>query len=316
MRKTLHAVLAVLLIGQSILAETHKRPTRATDSPGKIVQVEQTVSRVEKRLDLLQNEVAALRDSMESVSGRLLPLESASRPGKATSPVSALFSFLLHVLIPVLVSGAASLAVTYYYDRATSPSLEVVPDDGPRAPEQRPDHPRHQFLQIKARQKRASWPFGTRRPAWRTRATMEVFDSAGRREFGSIVARWSGSLLPYRTQVIGGEPARVPDSSLIPLGQCFDVHSNVEEQIDVAVKYEGRAECWIFSNESYLHDDWTKPDWKLGCGEYYIQLQLHYESRHGRPATQWLVLKNTGRGLEDWSVSLTSAPSWPPVPKA
>jgi hypothetical protein len=315
MRKTLHTVLAVLLIGQSILAESHKRATPATDSLGKIVQVEQAVSRVEKRLDLLHNEVAALRDSMESVSGRLPPLESARRPGKPTCPISAAFSLLLYVLLPVLVSVFASLLVTYLYDRATSPSLEVVPDGGPRATGPGPADRRHQFLQIKVRQRRAPWPFGTRRPAWRTRATMEVFDCAGRAVFDSIVARWSGSQQPFRTQVVGGTRAQVPDESLIPLGQCFDVHSNVEEQIDVAVKYEGGAECWIFSNESYFHA-WTKPDWRLDCGEYYIRLQLYYESGQGRPTTQWLMLKNTGRGFEDWSVSLTSAPSWPPVPKA
>ena len=232
---------------------------------------------------------------------------AAASPGGAvaqptpppTSPRSIWFST---VVVPALLGAIGSLLVAWYYDYATSPRLKLRPDESPRQTGQRPGEAQYQFLQIKVKQEKGYWPFVSRRVAWNCRATMEVFTPDGSKPIpGSVTARWSGSLQPYRTQLIGQQLAQIPDSSLFPLGERFDVYSYSEEQIGIAVKFGGGEDCWIFSNESYLYS-WRNPAWQLPRGQYFIRFQLYYESK--APATRWLSLVNNGDRFEDWSVSL------------
>ena len=101
---------------------------------------------------------------------------------------------------------------------------------------------------------------------------------------------------------MGETLAQIPDSSLFPLGQRFDVHSYSEEQIGIAVKFEGGKDCWIFSNESYLFASWQNPSWRLSLGQYYLRCEVYYETF--KPATQWLLLSNEGTTLDEWSIEL------------
>lgn len=135
--------------------------------------------------------------------------------------------------ISALVGALSSLLVAWYYDHATSPRLELIPDDTPRQSGQQPDSPTpHQFLQVKIKQVTGHWPFVSRRAAWNCRVIMEVFRPDGNKIIPErITARWSGSLQPYRTQLVGQQLAQIPDTSLFPLSQRFDVHAYSEEQI-------------------------------------------------------------------------------------
>ncbi len=168
------------------------------------------------------------------------------RSGEAT--LEQFIGTLVGAFLAVLVG----FFVAVYHDIATEPVLEVVPNDEPPVTDRRlleemtdgdPLRPtgrlvrspyRHQFLEIKVRQKNGLWPFPTRRPAWRCRVTFDVFRHDGSRAIAErITARWSGSLQPYRTQLVDGRLKPIPDDSLVPLGQTFDVHANAEEKVGV-----------------------------------------------------------------------------------
>ena len=56
-----------------------------------------------------------------------------------------------------------------------------------------------------------------------------------------------------------------------------DIHSHEDEYIALAVKYEGQPECYIFSNESYLHHAWSNPAWRLNSGKYRVLITVLYE---------------------------------------
>ncbi len=232
-------------------------------------------------------------------------------------------------LVGAFLAVLVGFFVAVYHDIATEPVLEVVPNDEPPVTDRRlleemtdgdPLRPtgrlvrspyRHQFLEIKVRQKNGLWPFPTRRPAWRCRVTFDVFRHDGSRAIAErITARWSGSLQPYRTQLVDGRLRPIPDDSLVPLGQTFDVHANAEEKVGVALKYEGFDECWIFSNESYQQRRaWEKPEWKLDMGDYYIAVKLHYQSSLSENRrTWWIRLRNGGKSFDDWSITFVSRP--------
>jgi hypothetical protein len=224
------------------------------------------------------------------------PLPTSSNANSSSLP---LVSFLLSALVGALTS----LLVSWYFDQATSPQLEIRADDTPRQTGQHPGSPRHQFLQIKVNQTKGSWPFRSRRAALNCRGVIDVFRQDGTRAIAErITARWSGSLQPYRTQVVDQQITQIPDTSLLPLGQRFDVHSYSDEQVGIAVKFEGADDCWIFSNESYLFPRWQNPSWRLPRGEYLLRFGCYYEAKH--PSTQWFSLRNEGPGFDTWSIEL------------
>ena len=210
---------------------------------------------------------------------------------------------LARFVLSGFAGALTSLLVAWYYDRAVSPRLEILADDTPRQTGQQPGSARHQFLQIKVNQAKGGWPFLSRRAALNCRAILDVLNADGSRAIERrITARWSGSLQPYRTQVVGKELAQIPDTSLLPLGQRFDVHSYADEQVGIAVKFEGGEDCWIFSNESYLFNGRHKPGGKLSRGRYYLRCDVYYEA--SKPATQWFLLSNGGAGFDGWSIEL------------
>lgn len=217
------------------------------------------------------------------------------------------------LLLGALLGFLGSLLAALYYDRATQPYLEVVPDTDPPVTGNQPHvNFQHQFLEIKVRQRKGLPGFPIRRPAWRCRVTFDVFRDNGTRPIRDrITARWSGSLEPYRTQLTSSNTlVQIPESSMLPLGQSFDVHGTGEEKIGVALKYEGYDHCWIFSNESYQQAiPWEKPEWKLDVGRYYIRAITHYESTLGEhERTWWLLLRNDGKKFSEWGISMVAAP--------
>jgi hypothetical protein len=55
-----------------------------------------------------------------------------------------------------------------------------------------------------------------------------------------------------------------------------DVHAHEDEYVSLAVKFEGQSECYIFSNESYLHPAWSNPAWRLSPGVYRVDVTVFY----------------------------------------
>ncbi len=65
--------------------------------------------------------------------------------------------------------------------------------------------------------------------------------------------------------------------------RTIDIHAHENEYISLAVKYEGKPECYVFSNESYLHPPgWMKPEWRLESGDYRIVVTVFFERGRAR----------------------------------
>ena len=55
-----------------------------------------------------------------------------------------------------------------------------------------------------------------------------------------------------------------------------DIHAHEDEYISLAVKFDGCENCYIFSNESYLHPAWCNPSWRLVAGTYRVRVTVYY----------------------------------------
>jgi hypothetical protein len=66
--------------------------------------------------------------------------------------------------------------------------------------------------------------------------------------------------------------------------------------MSIAVKFEGDADCHIFTNESYLFKKWQRPEWRLGPGCYRVQITIFYDG--GRKLADF-ELRNDGPGRDD-----------------
>jgi hypothetical protein len=191
-------------------------------------------------------------------------------------------------LLGILASGIAAIA----YERVTRPLLEILLDNGQRAQGHYPDRPPHEFYHLNVRNLPAVWPLPGRRPAWSCKATIEAFNTKGERTITEpVYARWTSQPEPLIPAVAGDQSVNIVDFARIISARKVDIHSHEEQQMSVALKYEDQAECYIFSNESYLHRAWVNPAWRLEQGEYRLHVTVFYD--RGR-ATRDFTLKNIG----------------------
>ena len=82
-----------------------------------------------------------------------------------------------------------------------------------------------------------------------------------------------------------------------------DVHCHEDQQISVAVKFEGSEDCHIFTNESYPFPRWQNPAWRLDRGKYRLRATAYYE--RGRIQTDF-TLSNIGAHRDDLTVQALS----------
>ena len=162
-------------------------------------------------------------------------------------------------------------------ERAAGPRLEIV-EDRNRFQGQTPGNPPHEFFHVRVRNIPARWPVPGRRPAWACTATIGVLrDDGSRMIAGDIFARWTSQPEPLLPVLAQGQPGNVLDPARLIQARRMDVHGHHEEQIAVAVKFEGEGDCHIFTNESYLFPKWQNPQWRLPPGRHRIRITVLYE---------------------------------------
>lgn len=191
-------------------------------------------------------------------------------------------------LLGIVASSIAAIA----YERATRPLLEVVLDDGRRALGDYPGLPPLEFYHLKVRNCPAIWPLPGRKPAWSCKATIEILSAEGGTRFPDpIYVRWTSQPEPLTPAVTGDQSVSIIDFARLVVARKVDIHLHEEQKISVGLKYEGQAECYMFSNESYLYPAWANPAWRLEQGEYRVRVTVFYD--RGR-ATRDFILKNAG----------------------
>lgn len=193
----------------------------------------------------------------------------------------------------------SSFCAAIWYDRITRPKLATRPDAS-RAQGQKEGRAPHEFYHLLVR----NVPLrvvGGRRPAWECKVTIEVVDEQGDRLLPELIyGRWASQpepVVPVASSTLG---TGALDFGRLVLGRKGTVYSHEDEAVSIAIKYEGDPDCHIFSNESYLYDQWENPAWKLGPGSHRLRVQLLYE-RSSTP----LYFRLQNRGISRNDVLLT-----------
>lgn len=182
-----------------------------------------------------------------------------------------------HLVIGFVFGIIASGIAAIMYERATRPKLEVTLDDEPRAQGQIQGRPPHEFYHVKVRNRAAVWPLPGRKPAWSCKALIEVLDTHGSRVISQpIHARWTSQPEPLLPGVAGGQAVNLVDFARVMNARKIDIHSHEDQQLSLVLKFEGQAECYLFSNESYLFN-WTNAAWRLNPGTYRVRVVVFYE---------------------------------------
>lgn len=177
-------------------------------------------------------------------------------------------------LLGIVASGIAAV----FYERATRPLVEIELDDAPIALGQHPQVGPLAFYHVKVRNRPAWWPLPGRKPAWASKATIEVLGANGSRVISdTIQARWPSQPEPLIPAVAGNQQMNLVDFARLMNARKVDIHSHEDQTISLAIKYDGQPDCYIFSNESYLHNAWLNPAWRLGAGEYRILVTVFCE---------------------------------------
>jgi hypothetical protein len=175
----------------------------------------------------------------------------------------------------IVASGIAAVL----YDWFTKPLIEISLDDRPLAMGQYPNLASLAFYHLKVRNLPVKLPLASRKPAWSSKATIEVFKLDGARAISDpIHARWTSQPEPLAPAVSGNQLINLVDFARLMTARKVDIHAHEDEYISLALKYDGQPECYIFSNESYLHPPaWSNPAWRLDPGEYRIVATVFFE---------------------------------------
>lgn len=185
---------------------------------------------------------------------------------------------MIEIIIGFVLGIFASVIAGLVYEYATRPLVKCFIDKSGRAQGQALGQPPHEFFHLVVRNLPARWPIPGRKPAWSCKVTIEVFNSDGSPAIqNSITGRWTSQPEPLLPIINAGQPANIIDPAKIVAARKIDVHQHENQQISLAVKFEGELECYIFSNESYLFQKWQNPAWRLGIGTYRVRINTYYE---------------------------------------
>lgn len=200
---------------------------------------------------------------------------------------------LIGFALGIVASAIAAICIEY----GARPLLAIVADDSGRALGQLPGQPRHEFYHVKVRNLPARRPLPGRRPAWSCKSNLEVFAADGRPLLSApIRARWTSQPEPVFPIADQGRIVNIPDIAKMIAGRNVDVHNHDDQQLSIAVKFEGEAALHLFTNESYVFPRWQNPGWRLEIGNYRLRVTAYYE--RGRAVTD-LELANVGTSLDD-----------------
>jgi len=211
------------------------------------------------------------------------------------------WNLIIGFLLGIIASGIAAIV----YERATRPAIEIFLDDAPIALGQYPGLPPLAFYHVKVRNRPLSWQLASRKPAWSCKATIEIFNSNGARAFSDPVqARWPSQPEPLVPAVAGNQSISLVDFARLMNARKVDIHSHEDQTISLALKYDGQVDCYIFSNESYLHNAWSNPAWRLGPGEYRVLVTVFCELGRIR---RTFTLKNLGTRRDSVQIEYASS---------
>jgi hypothetical protein len=217
----------------------------------------------------------------------LIPLISCARYQIAQTGLLDLLTFASGIL----ASGIAALI----YDHVTRARLCIAIDESGRV--RGNTNGLHEFHHLVVQNRSAIVPFASRRPAWSTKADIEVFDAHDKPVIqGPVYARWTSQPEPLIPVVSGGAAMNVLDPAKLITGRKVDVHSHEGQQVSLLIKFQGENQCHIFSNESYPYPRWQNPAWRIPLGTFTVRATVFYE--RGQEIANFKLV-NSGPNLDD-----------------
>lgn len=223
------------------------------------------------QVSALESQVLLKDQGIESLKGSLTKAEEKNNSQNSPGNTIWEFNMLMSFIIGTITGFLASFLMQWYYEKATRPELMIGLD---------PDDLRNPGgCHLRVSNRPGLWPFATRKPAWNTRATIDVFNNNGedRAIAEAIQARWARSPEPL-LQIGAGN--FIADLSRIFLGRQTNIFANDPQQLDVAIKYNNDNRCYIWSNESYLSGGMggRRTEWELDQGLYRLVIRVFYET--------------------------------------
>lgn len=204
-------------------------------------------------------------------------------------------------LVGGFLLGIAASTIAWLVSERWAAPLPTLLVDSMRFRGQVGSNPPHEFFHVCVRNAAARWPVVTRRAAWACTARLSVLDEAGNRVFSDdIPARWTSQPEP----LIPTSSGNLLDPAKVILGRRMDLHSHHEERLAVVVKFEGEADCFLFTNESYLYPRWQNPAWRLPPGTYRLRVAVLHE---GGEQSAYFRPENSGSRLDDIKIAIWSS---------
>lgn len=208
------------------------------------------------------------------------------------------------LVVGFILGFVANALIVVLYEQMSRPSLEITIDPNGRVRGSSPSLPAHEFHHLVIRNKAAWWPLPSRKPAWSTKARLEIFAADGTSiEREPIYVRWTSRPEPLLPGVGPSGLVNLVDPAKLVGGRNVDVHSHEDQQASLFVKFEGEDACYAFSNESYLYERWQNPAWKIPRGTFRIRVTVYYERRLQRE----FQLVNNGPALADVQLTMPDA---------
>lgn len=160
---------------------------------------------------------------------------------------------------------------------------------------------RWRFVHLAVQNPRSSRPvrwLTYRQPARGVRLELQYFAENGSLPKFEFEGRWSGNPQPYQEKLVNGEIQKQFDPWLVQMGRYRDVAAGAEEDVAVAIKVGGDADCFGFTNESYLGANAFRLDeYRLPTGAYRVVATAVSGELRSSPAA--FLLHNDGKALTD-----------------
>lgn len=173
----------------------------------------------------------------------------------------------------ILGVGASAIAALAF-EWLSGPRIRITPDYGGRALLSTVE-----YFHVVVRNPSTRPPLPSRRPAWSCRATLNVSDAHGQAVTSEpILARWASQPAPTSSFVVGTQLIQAADLAKMIAGRTADVHCHSDERLTIALKEEGDANLYLFTNESYKYEKGKNPAWGLPVGDFRLTVSIYYES--------------------------------------
>lgn len=192
----------------------------------------------------------------------------------------------MEVAISIFFGGLITVLTAIGVEYLRNPALRLAIEDPPLDLPSPDGKNMRRNLRLTLRNK--SLPFGTR---WMQRAaaiqcrgeiTFHHLNDGQEVFFHRAMAvRWVRSPEPIANQIIsldGKVQFHILDFARAATESRIDVYPGEEEVLDVAVRFDGEAECYGWNNDSYLYN-WRNPNWKLPRGRYLVKVVITSSGR-------------------------------------